>query len=145
MSKRLFSFAGLMVALVILLTGCSSGATTTIVVNVQTSLGKEFTLPVGQTADIQGENLFLKFVSVTADSRCPTGVQCIQAGDVRCQVQVISNGNTNTVEFFQSGGSDSATADIPGNYKAGFKVTPYPAAGTPIPAGDYKLVMTVTK
>jgi hypothetical protein len=114
-------------------------------VNVPAALGKEFTLPAGQTAAIEGENLFLKFVSVTADSRCPTGVQCIQAGDVRCQVQVVSNGTTNTVEFLQSGGSDTSTADIPGNYKASFKVIPYPAAGTPIPSGDYKLVMTVTK
>ena len=40
-------------------------------VNVKASLGEEFTLPVGKTADIDSEDLSIQFIKVTADSRCP--------------------------------------------------------------------------
>jgi hypothetical protein len=45
------------------------------------SLGQEFDLPAGQAATVEGELLVVTFDAVTADSRCPIGVFCIQAGE----------------------------------------------------------------
>lgn len=44
-------------------------------------LGTPFTLHVGQAARFSKSDLEIYFRRVASDSRCPRGVQCIQAGD----------------------------------------------------------------
>jgi hypothetical protein len=45
------------------------------------TLGQPFPLHVGQAARLTKSDLDLYFRRVASDSRCPTGVQCIQAGE----------------------------------------------------------------
>lgn len=52
------------------------------------------TLKVGET--VVFKDMKLKVVSLVEDSRCPKGVQCIQAGTVRVEVQVVSGMGTST-------------------------------------------------
>ena len=111
---------------------------------VTASLGEQFTLPAGKSAVITGESLKIKFVEVTGDSRCPTGVQCIQAGDVKCLMLVNYLDSQSSLTFTQLGGSEAATQDF-NVYRITFKVEPYPQAGKQIKPEDYKMVMTVTK
>ena len=108
------------------------------------SLGQEFTLPVGQTAIISGEDLTIKFVEVTNDSRCAKGVECFWAGEAKCQMLITYNGSTSDVIFTQQGGSVT-DQDFLNQYKASFTLEPYPEVGKPIDSSDYKLIMTVTK
>ncbi len=132
-------YLGMMIALLVLLPAalsCSGG-------NVSASLGREFTLPVGKTAVISGENLALEFMEVTADSRCPRGVQCVWAGEAKCRVLVTYKGLTMEVVLTQPGGS-LTTQDF-AQYKMNFRLEPYPEAGKKIASSDYKLVMTITR
>jgi hypothetical protein len=48
---------------------------------VAATLGQPFELRPGQRAVIAGEELTVRFTEVAGDSRCPTGAQCIQAGN----------------------------------------------------------------
>ena len=112
--------------------------------NITASLGQEFTLPVVQTVIISGENLTLKFVEVEGDSRCAKGVECIWAGEAKCRMYITYNGATSDIVFTQVGGSVT-DQDFLNQYKASFKLEPYPEAGKQIDKSDYKLVMTVTK
>jgi len=110
----------------------------------QTTLGKQFTLPAGKTEIITGEQLKIKFVEVTGDSRCPTGVQCIQAGDVKCLMLINYLDSQSSLTFTQLGGNEETTQDF-NVYRITFKVEPYPQAGKQIKPEDYRMIMTVTK
>jgi uncharacterized Zn finger protein len=121
-----------------LLIGCTNNT-------VKTSLDKEFTLAIGQTATIAGENLKIKFLDVTADSRCAKDVQCVWAGEVSCSLQITQNGISEQIELTQPGLSDAGDGQTVGNYNYKFTVAPYPESTIVIEKKDYRLIMTVSK
>ena len=53
--------------------------------------GVSFALPVGQTATVKGTDTRLTFSEVREDSRCPTDVTCVWAGDAKIRVVVSRN------------------------------------------------------
>ena len=55
-------------------------------------------------------NVSLTPIALVEDSRCPYGVQCIQAGTVRVQVRVVSGEGT-AVETFSLGGTITTAAE----------------------------------
>src|SRR5262245_3182078 len=70
------------------LTACSSdrpGAPTG-PVNAQVVLAP------GQSADVAGAGIRLRFVAVMGDSRCPGDALCIQGGDAIVQIEVLPTG-----------------------------------------------------
>jgi hypothetical protein len=140
MIKKIFSVVCL-VTIVLLLTIAGASCTAH---KSNASLGQEFTLLVGKTAVVTGESLSIKFVKVTGDSRCPTGVQCIQAGDVKCQILIEYLQAQSVVVLTQLGGND-INKEVFNKYTINFRVEPYPEYGKQIASSDYKLVMTVTK
>lgn len=108
-------------------------------------LGEQFTLPAGQSVTVSGENIALKFLAVTADSRCPKGAQCIWAGEAKCDVQVTYCGEVSTVNLTESGGTDGFSKTSFRGYVFSFRVQPYPELGTQISPADYELVMKIEK
>jgi hypothetical protein len=50
--------------------------------------GTSFTLPVGKTAAVKGTDTRLTFREVREDSRCPTDVTCVWAGDAKIAVVI---------------------------------------------------------
>jgi hypothetical protein len=141
MLNRTFFIMGMLAIIALSFAGCSTETGT----EAGLSLGQQFTLPAGQSVSIKGENLTIKFDKVTNDSRCPTDVQCIWAGEAKCQMSITSNGSVSTVVLTVSGGSETTGQELIQNYKANFQLQPYPEAGKQIAEKDYKLIMTVTK
>lgn len=80
-------------------------------------------------------------VSVTEDSRCPTGVQCIQAGRVVVQTRIR---NSNGAEQIVNLSTDKTVA-----YKSYLislvKVTPNPTAGHRIQAQEYAFTISIAE
>jgi hypothetical protein len=74
-------------AIVAALSACASVEPT-----VPAEPGVAFSLPVGKTAAINGSGTRLTFHQVREDSRCPTDVVCVWAGDARIEVTVSRNG-----------------------------------------------------
>ena len=134
--KRIYLLLGL-VLLIPLLSGCSSP--------MKASLDSQFTLAPGQSARITSESMTIKFIGETQDSRCPTGVECIWAGQVICNIELTKDGNKNQVTLTESAGSGLATGYTFQNYKITFAVSPYPVVGKTIAKGDYRLSLTVSK
>ena len=132
--KRLGFLMGL-VLLIPIVSGCSSLVTA--------KLDSEFTLSPGQSARIAGEGMDIKFVDVTADSRCPKGVECIQAGAVTCEIAITKN-NVKTQLFLGEVGTMINNTPFQ-NYTFTFHVSPYPEAGKKIAENDYRLYLTVSK
>ena len=134
--KRIYLLLCL-VLFISLLAGCSN--------SVKALLDNQFTLAPGQSASIASESMDIKFIGVTQDSRCPTGVDCFWAGQVICNIELIKDGNKNQVTLTESAGSGLATGYTFQNYKITFSVSPYPVAGKTIAKGDYRLSVTVNK
>ncbi|HQX54844.1 MAG TPA: hypothetical protein PLP07_02870 [Pyrinomonadaceae bacterium] len=58
------------------------------------------TVNSGKQAAAKKSKLKVKFISVTEDSRCPEGAQCIWAGNAKVQVEIsVPNGEKKTFEF----------------------------------------------
>lgn len=55
--------------------------------------GVAFSLPVGQTAAINGSGTRITFRQVQNDSRCPTDVVCVWAGDATIEVTISRTGS----------------------------------------------------
>ena len=137
MKKIVLIMVGLILLSLPLATACSKD------VAVKAYLNQQIRLPVGQTVVINGEGLSLKFEEVTADSRCPTGVQCIWVGEAKCQTTVTLKEKSSPLVLTVNGGSDSPTVFEGYTFKV--NVEPYPQAGTTIDKASYVMVLTVTK
>ena len=140
--KSRFASAGLLfvfTAMLFSLIGCSS-----LPGQVDSELGKKFTLAINQTAVIKSDNLSIKFVDIN-DSRCPTGATCIWAGEARAFVEI--NGNTGSnISLTEGGGSANGSENATiGAYTFVFHVRPYPALSHPLTKTEYRLDLTVTK
>jgi len=135
MAKR-FSFLLVLVLLIFLLSCCSS--------STKASLDTQFTLSPGQTARITSESMDIKFIGETHDSRCATGVECIRAGDVSCDIEITKDGTKNPITLTDTAGSGTTEGYTFQNYQFLFSVSPYPEAGKTIAKSDYRLSLTVS-
>jgi hypothetical protein len=57
------------------------------------------TIKAGQQKIAKTSGLKIKFISVTEDSRCPVGVDCVWAGNAKVKVQIIGSRSTKEFEF----------------------------------------------
>jgi hypothetical protein len=119
---------------------CSKSSTA----DIQAKLGQEFSLAIGQNAEIPSEKMQIKFLAVTGDSRCPSGAQCIWAGEANCSMTITLDNREKTVTLTQPGGSSPALTSFEG-YSLSFNLTPYPQIGKSIEDEDYQLFLTVMK
>jgi uncharacterized protein (DUF342 family) len=134
---RAWNLGGVFVVLV-LLAGCI-GRTG----EVRASLGSEFPLAIGETASVAGENLKVKFIEVTEDSRCPANVVCIQAGRAVMTVEVSYQDAAETLSLAEPGRS---TPEITyQDYTLVFHLEPYPVAGVEVSTGQYRLLLRIDR
>lgn len=102
-------------------------------------LGEAFALRFGQSIDVEGEPLSLKFIDVVGDSRCPTGVVCVWEGNA--EVALLANADTLNLNTTLDPKSDS----VDGYVITLLTVTPYPSVDEPILKSRYSIEMLVTK
>jgi len=112
---------------------------------VKAGLDEEFSLAIGQSATITGENLKIKFELVQEDSRCPTGATCIWEGRVVCFVIVTKDGTSWGTTLIQPGITDQPAEKTFVGYRFTFRVEPYPEVGKEIPSGEYCLLLTINR
>jgi hypothetical protein len=126
MYRKIFKFMAL--AAVLLLLQCSDKPTQP----EQVKLGELFTLTLGKTVEIKGEDLSLTFRSVLGDSRCPFGVLCFWQGIAEIEIKLRSKaGDTTLVTLGVLGGTrDNAEnpyfVDTLGYRLTLLRLAPYP-------------------
>jgi hypothetical protein len=107
-------------------------------------LDRDFDLPAGARAQIEGTDLVVEFQRVSSDSRCPEGVQCIHAGDATVRLMVRGGGAT-------GGPLDLHTHDEPKEAARGtylvrlVTLRPYPRDGQTIRPSDYVATLRVSR
>ncbi len=62
-------------------------------------ISESVTLRVGQQKTAPKSKVTIKFISVTEDSRCPKGVDCVWAGNAKVKVKISSGGQKKIFEF----------------------------------------------
>ncbi|MCI0558257.1 MAG: hypothetical protein MN733_07155 [Nitrososphaera sp.] len=125
----------------LILLGCASVPKA----DVQAQLDEPFILKAGQTAYLQSENILLKFVEVSEDSRCPSDVVCVWAGRVTATVQVQKgSGPLQTLNLTSEGGIE-VVEEFNGYEVSLMKLDPYPKSTAPIKASDYSAKLRVSK
>jgi len=126
--------------IIVAVAGCQSNEG-----RIQASLDKEFSLSVGQAAEIKSEQLSLQFEGIQEDSRCPEGATCFWAGRVISTLLITDNGLTSRIILTEPRPTDQPDANSYKQYEFSSKVQPYPQLGKQISKDDYRLFLTVSK
>ncbi len=111
-------------------------------------LGEEFALQLGESIRIEADSKYsIRFDSVTEDSRCLEGVQCIWAGRVIC-AYTFSNGGADQPFILTSGSLNQGgkgEAEI-GPYTVQVKgISPLKRNGVMIQQKDYQCLLLLRK
>jgi hypothetical protein len=104
-------------------------------------VGDQFTLRIGEQASIPAINLWVRFLEVSADSRCPSGAQCVVAGDATVLIDVapfVGDAKTDTLHT----SSDPRSVPVSNALLRLVRLDPYPAVGQTISPGDYVVTLT---
>ena len=104
------------------------------------SPGREYVLGFGETLHVEG-GLSLEFTTLAEDSRCPSNVTCVWAGNARILLTAISPRSTANVELNTSG-QFPTNAQFESYSIALRKLDPYPLNG-PAPAAGYEATLFV--
>jgi hypothetical protein len=129
----------LILPLFILMSGCGEKME-----DLTANLGDYIYFAVGQTVTIPAENLKIRFNKVAADSRCPQGATCIQAGEASILLEITLSGTKYEKTIIQPGQSVSNQADFQ-NYSFDYVLSPYPQQGKKIDQKDYRLQLMVER
>ena len=103
--------------------------------------GRPFEMKPAETVTIQGVRL--TFDGVTDDSRCPTGAQCVWAGDAAAWFNLENSPDARRT--LHTNGRFERQAEFAGFVVRLEDIKPYPKLGETIAAGDYRATLIVTK
>jgi len=110
------------------------------------SIGEEFSLRVGETTGIKGEELQIRFMEISEDSRCPRNVTCIWEGRAVAVIEVFQGDTSQQITLIEQGLSDLFAKEQFGKYEFQFRILPYPEkAEVQIAADEYRLILKVNK
>ena len=113
--------------------------------SIEVDLGQEFSLALGQSAVIRGENLEITFEEVIGDSRCPSDVQCVWEGRATYLIQIADGSASYKLTLSEPGLSDEGGSETYRDYQIVSHLEPYPISGKEISKGEYRLLLTVSK
>lgn len=130
-------FAGLVISTLLGLAGCAPA----LVREVQ--LDQPFTLYMRQAAQV--DSLKIQFLAVPEDSRCPSDVSCIWAGNAKIILSVSFKDNTE--EAVLTINSDTEPTEV---FYADFRIRfvslkPAPLSGRTINPAEYRVTLIVSR
>jgi hypothetical protein len=110
-------------------------------------LGRPFNLRAGRQVTLKGETLRIKFVAVENDSRCPSDVKCVWAGNAAVRLEVSMSRRDSKSLTLNTSRSSALVGET--QYR-GYKLRlvgldPYPRSDQKIAAGDYTVTLLVSK
>lgn len=105
---------------------------------------RSFQIRVGQTVSLRAYGLSVRLVSVAEDSRCPEGVQCVWAGNVRLALRLSGSGfGSRRVSL------NTATRPTEVNFRGRtlrvVEVTPPKREGRDMGQRDYRVTLEVAR
>ena len=120
--------------------GTSSG----VIPSAQVEPNRQFDLKSGQEASVQGTPISVRFLSVSEDSRCPSDVVCVWAGNAVVRLSLMST-QASSIEAALNTTLDPKNVTYGGYTVRLVDVKPVPKSGTKILDADYVATLEVTK
>lgn len=105
---------------------------------------EELRLTVGQSAQLDARDVVISFERVESDGRCPKGVTCVWEGDAVVRIGVGPARGSRTPLLLHTHPDAAQQGEASGVVVRLVALDPYPVAGTPIEAGEYRLRLAVT-
>jgi hypothetical protein len=102
-----------------------------------------FTLKTGQERFVKSAGVRIKLLEVAEDSRCPQGVNCIWAGNVRVVVRISGDGRSARSETLNSA-TEPRAVQVKKKYLSISKVMPPKIIDREIKPQDYIITLTVS-
>jgi hypothetical protein len=111
-----------------------------------THLSSEVKLSPGQQVPVPKTKLRIKFTTVENDSRCPSDVECVWAGNAAVKLELSGLGKTISVTLNTSSAAQFVSEIAYHGYKVKLvDLSPYPRSTQTIAASDYQATLLVTK
>lgn len=110
----------------------------------EAALDQEFEIKLGQQVSIKREGLKISFSNVTEDSRCPTGVDCIWAGNGKVVLK-LSKVRKRTAWMTLNTGVDPKQDDYREYDIKLVNLNPYPKKDSKIKKRDYVATLVVSR
>jgi len=102
-------------------------------------------LAIGAPKRATGTDLTVTFEAVVADSRCPTGTQCVWAGDAAVRIRMTAPNLAPATATLHTN-LDTAKDTTYGSWKISIQaVTPAPTATGGVRAEDYRLTLLIER
>ena len=109
-------------------------------------LGKEFSIKAGQQVKLDGADFAVKFDRVLQDSRCPTDVNCVWAGNAEITLNVNYDKCAAIITLNTHRTSETNDEGKVGGFRVKLlKLEPYPHSQKKITPSDYTATLLVTK
>jgi len=99
-------------------------------------------IQINQQKKVTGTKFTVKFLEMVEDSRCPTGTNCVWAGNAKIKVQVTKNGKAPKILELNSNGPE--TAAFEGHTFKLTALTPHPATNIRINRNGYVATIRIT-
>ncbi len=132
----------LLVVFIVASSACATGSTASDVAEI--TPGEPFRLGVGEEMRLSSEDLTVRFSGVAGDSRCPTGVNCVWAGDAAVEVRLTQGDEETAVTLHTHGGKFPREAAAFGCTLRLEDVEPYPSTKRKIVPEDYVATLELT-
>ncbi len=109
--------------------------------------GDPFQLAINQTAVLTPNNIRIQFLDVSEDSRCPSLVACIYAGQVTVSFRISDSSSVPLIMNLTLGPliSESSAREFGSISIRLLQVEPYPTGDQEIPKSDYRATVLVSK
>ena len=108
------------------------------------ALDRDIEVAAGRSVPIGGTDLVVRFVEVTADSLCPTDVQCIAAGDATVVLTTATGGATPRRHELHTADGDREA--VHGDFRIlVVALRPLPLSTRAIRQGDYVVTIRVSR
>jgi hypothetical protein len=109
-------------------------------------LKQPFTVGAGVTAQVGHTAWQFGFDSVSSDSRCPKGEQCIAAGEATVSVWLRQgSGPQQVLQLSLASDSARAVGVVAGHELRLIRLDPYPVANKPMAAAEYAATLVLTR
>lgn len=140
--------ASILILPLILILGCSESKNTLPEpeTNPTHKLDAQIRLMINQNLTIESEGLSVKLLKITEDSRCPSDVTCIWAGQVGVLIDVSQNGkDLGNINLILGPDKKLAEKKINGYLIRLVEVSPFPISTKKIETSDYVITITISK
>jgi hypothetical protein len=108
-----------------------------------TPVNQEIVMAPGQTVNVSGAGMSIRFEGVLSDSRCPANALCVWAGDAHVRIQVRpSTGSNGAYDFHTAENAPVKHGDVTIELTQLF---PYPFTTDPIDPSAYRATLKVTR